>query len=380
MRPMKVLHLIPNLKREGAQVLLFNLITCGVARRTQCVVCAWREGGALHGALKEHAVPTFVPARSRRFSTPRRTLGFIDHVVASNDIDLIHAHMPDAAVWGWLAAKRRGLPLVITYHSHEHFSRSNPVWSTVRFLGLPLAARYARRNIAISTSVGERVRRSLALGPECVSIVRNGVPIPPAHGETVRRGRKAAGPCIIAVGRLVELKGHDQLVAAAATLVEQHHDARFLLVGSGPLEERLRQQAESLRVSEHVFLTGQTDDVPAYLRKADVYVTMSRYEGVPLATLEAMAWGVPVVASDVPGHRDLIQHGVNGLLYPPGDVSALARAIGEVLDEPERARERAIRARQLIKDSYNVDVAASSYERLYAEILGQEKDGRGRAG
>jgi glycosyltransferase involved in cell wall biosynthesis len=162
-------------------------------------------------------------------------------------------------------------------------------------------------------------------------------------------------------------------------LVEQHQNARFLIVGAGPLDERLRQQAESLSVSEHVFLTGPTDDVPAYLREADVYVTMSHYEGIPLATLEAMAWGVPVVASDVPGHRDLIEHGVSGLLYRLGDVGALARAICEVLDEPERARERALRARQLVEESYSVDTAASSYERLYTEILEQEENGRGRA-
>lgn len=125
----------------------------------------------------------------------------------------------------------------------------------------------------------------------------------------------------------------------------------------------------SLGLSENVIFTGASDDVAAYLRQADVYVTMSRYEGMPLATLEAMACGVPVVASDVPGHGDLLEHGVNALLYPFGDISALAGAVNRVLEQPEAARNRALRARQLVEASYSIDAAAGNYERLYTQIL-----------
>lgn len=219
---MRVLHLLPNLRREGAQVFVHNLVTCAGAENAEYVVCAWQQGGALLEAFQRGAVPAFVPARTHRFSTPWRTLGFIDEVIAGNEIHLIHAHMPDAAVWGWFAAKRRGLPLLITYHSNKLLARSNPVWSCVRFFSLPLAARYAQCNIAISASIGERVRRSLALPSTRVCIVPNGVQIPAWNaGETIRE-RNSTSACIVAVGRLVELKSHEQLIRAASKCTLPH--------------------------------------------------------------------------------------------------------------------------------------------------------------
>jgi glycosyltransferase involved in cell wall biosynthesis len=90
---------------------------------------------------------------------------------------------------------------------------------------------------------------------------------------------------------------------------------------------------------------------------------------MPVATLEAMAWQVPVIASDVPGNRDVIEHGRTGLLYPAGDIAALAEAIRQVAEAPEPARERAHRARQSVDEGYSAEAAGRAYERLYGDIL-----------
>ena len=311
----------------------------------------------------------FVPDGYYGMLATRRSLRFIERIIESESIDIVHAHMADAAFLGWLAARKRRLPLVITHHGPDilpdcdggFFCRS------IYAILLGFAARYARCNVAVAPAVAGVLNRRLGLGRNRIEVITNGVPVPEqaAAADTGRSGRMH----VVSVGRLVAMKGQDQLIAAAATLASQGADPRLFIVGDGPGRESLRQQADALGLGDRVVFTGVVDDVSVYLRQADVFVSASHEEGMPLCVLEAMAWHLPVIASDIAGHRSLIGHGETGLLYPLGDVHALALAIRRVIDEPGPARERARHARRLVEERFSIDASARAYDHLYAGIL-----------
>ena len=197
----------------------------------------------------------------------------------------------------------------------------------------------------------------------------NGVPVPAKVHIEQPCSQERPAPYIVTVGRLVSLKGHGQLISAALTVVEKYDNARFIIVGEGPLAKELNQKIESCGLSKHVTLAGPSDDVPSFLRAADIYVSTSHYEGMPLSVLEAMAWCVPVIASDVPGNNDVVEHNISGLLYQLGDTEALAEAINNVIDSPVSAGKRAIHARKLVQKNYSSEITANAYGALYAEAL-----------
>jgi len=372
---LRVLHLINNLKREGAQIVVANLVA-SAGGRARHVVCVRHPGGPLQRAIEDRGVPVFSPDSYYGTRATRRSLRFIDRIIENEAIDIVHAHMADAAFLGWLAARKRRLPLVITHHGHDILPgcSGSVLCRTVYAVFLGLAARYARRNVAVAPAVADIVRRRLLLGRDRVAVIANGVPVPPPEvGGAATRDVGGSGLRIVTVGRLVELKGQEQLIAAVSTLVKRYANLRVFIVGDGPLGESLRRETDALVLSDNIVFTGSVDDVSVYLREADVYISTSYREGMPLAVLEAMAWQVPVIASDIPGNRSVIEHGKTGLLYQVGDIEALAGAIRQVTEEPERAQERARRGRLLVEECYSVGAAIRAYEHLYAEILGEDQ-------
>lgn len=363
---MNVLHLINNLRREGAQVVVFNLVTSAVGARH--IVCAREPGGPLQSALEERGIPVFVPDRYLGARETLESLRFLDRVIENEAVDIVHAHMADAAFIGWLAARRHRLPLAITHHGHDILPGCGGglLCRAAYSILLALAAHHARWNVAVAPAVSKVLQRRLALPRRRIRVIANGVPIPqPANASRPRHGR---GMRIVSVGRLVKLKGQEQLIDAAAELARDDPALRVFIVGDGPEREALSRRAASLGLKEHVAFTGAVDDVSAYLRDADVFVSASQREGMPLCVLEAMAWEVPVVASDIAGHRGVIRHGETGLLFSPGDVAALARAVKETGEQPALTRQRVRRARRLVEEHYSIEAAVRDYAQMYASM------------
>jgi glycosyltransferase involved in cell wall biosynthesis len=361
---LRVLHIINNLEREGAQMVLFNLVSA-TGGRARHAVLARAPGGPLQAALEARGIPVFAPERYLGATATFGALRFVDRVIRNEGIDLVHAHMADAAFLGWLAAARRRLPRVITHHGHDILPgcSGGMLCRAVYAVLLALAARYAHRNVAVAPAVADVVRRRLLLARRRIAVIGNGVPAARQPGKA--RVAAAGGPRIVSVGRLVELKGHEQLIAAAAVLAKCYANLRVLLVGDGPLRQSLGRQAAALGLGDTLVFTGIVDDVSTYLRDADVYVSTSQREGMPLAVLEAMASQVPVVASDIAGNRSVVHHGETGRLYPSGDIPALVQAVRKVLDEPAAAQELASRARRLVEERYSAEAALRAYEDLY---------------
>lgn len=176
-------------------------------------------------------------------------------------------------------------------------------------------------------------------------------------------------PVALYTGRLHEAKGLLDLVAAWPMVLEHFPTARLWLVGEGPQRAALAQRISEMELSGSVVLPGAFDSVDDLLVAADLFVLPSWEEGMSVSLLEAMAAGVPVVASDIPGNRALIQHGAEGLLVPTGDPERLAAAICESWQLPAEAATRAAAARLRVCEQYSVAKMAREHLELFARVL-----------
>ena len=174
---------------------------------------------------------------------------------------------------------------------------------------------------------------------------------------------------VITAGRLVEEKALEVLLDAWAVVARQHPEARLAIAGDGPLKRALVQRAHDLGIQERVLFLGDRTDLPELLRAADVYVSSSRSEGMSNALLEALASGLPVVATRVGAATDIIHDGVTGIIVPPERAEALADALNSLLGDAARRREIAVRARESAVTEFQIAATVDRHLRLYEELV-----------
>lgn len=189
-----------------------------------------------------------------------------------------------------------------------------------------------------------------------------------------RAARAALGldphrPVVLTVGRLNVMKGHTHLLDAVPGLLRRVPDLAVVIVGGGHLEEQLRAQAAALGVAEAVHLAGHRSDARMLLDAADVFVLPSRHEGMPLALLEAMDAGLPVVATRVIGSEEVVAEGQTGLLVKPRDATAIERALGRLLADPSLRAEYGRAGRQRFADGFTAGLMAERTQAVYNRTL-----------
>jgi glycosyltransferase involved in cell wall biosynthesis len=281
-------------------------------------------------------------------------------------IDCLHSHEFAMNVYGGAAARLVGIPSVATIHGRN--------WATgSRRRGLAYRAlrRLGMRVVAVSRDLAAFLAAGLPLPLEAISVVHNGIPLAAplpaaAHAAARAATRRSLGipvdaPLLLAVGNLYPVKDHATLLRAAATLP----GVSVAIAGRGEEEEKLRALAAELGLGARLHLLGLRDDVADLHRAADLFVQPSRSEGLPLAILEAMGAGLPVVATRVGGIHEAVIDGRTGRLVPPADPAALAAALRELLDAPERraafGRAGAARAEQ----EFSLRAMTDAYRALY---------------
>lgn len=293
--------------------------------------------------------------------------------------DIVNCHMFRATLLGAPLAKLAGVPRVIaTFHGREPWRHGFIKGS---FVLDRLADRAVDRMIAVCQSSKDYLVRTKGLDPRKITVIHNGrdlstyKPIPETRASKVRQ-QLGIGPrhlVVGVVGRLDHQKGHRYLLEAMPEVLRHRSETRLLVVGEGSLLISLQDQAARLRLLSKVIFTGFRRDVPELMAAMDVVVLPSLYEGLPLTLIEAMAMARPVVATAVDGTLDLIEDGVSGLLVPPADPIALARAILHLLDDPDTARRLAEAGRRSVLERFDVRLQIEATARLYEECLGRKE-------
>lgn len=316
-----------------------------------------------------------VPDLQREIS-PRRDLAALvrlTRLFAKERPDVVHAHTYKAGILASTAGRLAGVPAVLfTPHGHI-FSRGANIPGVPGGLKLE-ALRWVTRAAQgcadrITALSAPDLEQQLALrlsAAEKYVVVRNGIDCDRFAGP---RPRSFEGsPVIGAVGRFSAEKGHRYLLEALALLRTRLPGARLVLVGYGALEGDLRGRAAVLGVDRLVTFAGERDSAEL-LGSFDLFAQPSLYESQGLAILEAMAAGVPVVATDVGGVRDAVRDGETGLLVPPAEPAALANALARLWEDRDLARGLADRAARDVRARFSLPAMISSYAGLYRQLL-----------
>jgi glycosyltransferase involved in cell wall biosynthesis len=290
-------------------------------------------------------------------------------------IDVVHAHMPRANVPGALLARGARVPVVVG-HEHGSVRYADPMR---RLLNRTVVGPLSDAVLAVSDWDRRRLVAEQGLPASRVRVFRNGILPLPDDVDDVRPELADPGvPIVGALGRLDPVKGYDTLIEAVARLRASEVRLRCVIAGVGPDEARLRGLIRERGVEGEVVLLGLRDDVPALLRAFDVAVMSSRSEGAPLAIIEYMAAGLPIIATRVGGIPELIEPEVHGILVAPDDPEALAAGVRRVLEHPDRAAELAAAARTRQQAEFDLDVVVGRLEDLYLSLYDSRRARRRR--
>jgi glycosyltransferase involved in cell wall biosynthesis len=298
-------------------------------------------------------------------------------LVAERSIDIVHAHEYKSDLLAWALARACGIVPLATAHGWTGHSARE------RLFYYPcdkrILARYPRV-IAVSTDIKNELIAAGA-GPARVTTVLNGIDPRQfqrdrARGADARRalGLTPADLVIGAVGRLEPQKRFDVLIDAFAELHHRHPLLKLVIAGDGSLRDALDAQRHRLGLLESCLLTGHVTDVRPLHEAFDLFVQSSDYEGTPNAVLEAMALETPLVATDVGGTRELVAHGVEGLIVPPGHTAPIVDAIEILLAAPERARAMAVQARRRVEGELSFASRTRRVEAIYEDLATRTRD------
>lgn len=287
--------------------------------------------------------------------------------------DLIHFN--DPCLMGIIAARLAGMPvLVMTYHTPElkpKYSLKGRLIKRIAFRHCGLYFIFiAERNREIGIKKDKLVRKRS-------SVIYYG--LPPEKFQQKYDKKEVCqeflldGDCRIVgnIGRLSYQKGQSYLIEAAALIIKQVKSVKFFLVGEGELKLELKAQVKEKGLQDYFIFTGHRTDIPRLLSAFEILVMPSLFEGLPFAAIEAAAMGIPVIAANVGGVSSLVIDGKTGLLIPPGDSQALAKAILWMLEHPKEVKEMGLAGQQYFAEWFTQEQMVKKTEELYESILGK---------
>lgn len=370
--PLSVLHLIEDLDQGGAEKVLVNLVSGLNRGKFSPLVCCLRHKGALAAELEARRIP--VVALHKKAGIDLGLLGRLQQLLRTHRVAVVHSHVFTANLWGRLASLLAGVPVRIS-HEHSTFTVDDRLRRRIERLLAP----HTSRIIAVSEQLRGRLLRECRLPAEKVVTIHNGLRLPltrnqPRQTELVRElGLERFSHLIGAVGRLEPRKNFPLLLQAMAIVLQEFPQAGLLLVGAGPESERLQQEAARLGLREQVVFAGQRNQAHELLPVLAVFCLPSQTEGISMAILEAMAVGVPVVATAVGGNPEIIPAPRYGLLVPAGEVNALAAALLETLRDRTAAQSRVQAAQKFVQHHFTEAAMIRNVEQLYVEAMAAQR-------
>ena len=350
--PDAVAHIVLSLDPGGLERFVCSLVSCPEMNGVRPFVYCLDRRGVLADIVERSGGTVVVEPRGAGFDL--RIILRLAEFLRRNRIRVVHTHGLDPMFYTAFAALLAGTPVRI-HTQHDTFVDT---WSRKDRLKF----RIASLSFTAVAGVSEQSRAGMLRAgapPHNAVTVLNGIGCPPCAIQ-----RNGSSPVVGTVARLAPEKGIDRLLQAFSW-VRAVTGAALVIVGDGPERPRLEALAAELGLADAVEFAGYTSDVETALARMDVFALASRSEGIPLALLEAMAAGLPVVATRVGGVPEVVADGDTGILVPSGDVHALAGAITELLNDPERRRATGQRGRERVRTHFSHARMARSYRALY---------------
>ena len=362
----RILQIIATLARGGAEKQLVLLAT-GLPRDEFDVhVCALTRGGPHEEDLRQAGIPVTVIDKPWKYD-PTAWWKLRRHIARLRP-GLVHTWMFTANAYGRTAAVSAKVPKIVASE------RCADLWKVWHHLAIDRQLAKRTDAIVVNSRGVEQFYKEHGLPPEKLRLIYNGIrPVSPSDvthdalcGEL---GLPSGSRLIGAVGRLWHQKRIKDVIWAADLLKVIRKDVHLLIIGDGPLREDLERFRDLCLIEDQVHFLGARNDVMRLMPHFDVLWLASGFEGLPNSIMEAMACGVPVVATDIRGNRELVVHGQTGFLVPVGDRAGLARYAHKILEDPELGRRLGEAGRQRILAEFTVETMVEKHAALYRELL-----------
>ena len=396
-RPLRVLRVIARLN-VGGPALHTVILNDGLRRRGLDTLLVYGSVGPQEASFEDlaraRALPTVhVPQLGRRIS-------FFDDALALARVvrlvwrwapDVVHTHTAKAGTLGRIAAlvynvaarRSRRCAVIHTFHGHVLEGYFGPLGSAAVRAIERVLARITDRIVTISVRQRDDITRRFSIAPPGkVVIVPLGLELGPLlaleeRTAGLRSGASVASDEVVVgyVGRLVPIKDLETLVRGVALARPRLPGIRLLIAGDGDERPALEARVKELGLDDCVEFLGWRGDLAALYRRMHVFALTSINEGTPVSLIEAMAAGVPVVATSVGGVPDVVEDGVTGLLLPPRQPEAVASAIVATVTQPDRATAMAVRARQSVRDRFDSARLVQETEAMYRQTLFETRGG-----
>jgi glycosyltransferase involved in cell wall biosynthesis len=357
---MKILQICSARELGGGEKHLADL-TNGLARRGHELFAAIVPASPLRAELSS------LPAQNI-FELPMRnslnvaTALKLARSVRQNEIDIVHAHVARDYPLAASVARRAGARLVLTRHVLFPLNRIHK-----------LILRRTSRVIAVSESVAQGLRAQGIFDPKIVVCIHNGIDVDRFAKRAEHRSPAGDRPRRVGmIGHLAPIKGQEDFIRAAAVVCSSLDDVEFIIAGedksgSGDNRRQLERLIAELGLSQRISLVGWVDDVATLLSTFDLCVSPSRSEPFGLSIVEAMAAGVPVIATRSEGAREIIDDGQTGRLVPIGDADALANVIVQMLSDPKEGEGLSKNAQRVARERFSLGRMVEATEQVYRE-------------
>jgi sugar transferase (PEP-CTERM/EpsH1 system associated) len=365
--PVRILHVLDSLGNGGLENGVVNLVRHMDASRFEHVICTVRESGVNAVRLPAgRARLVHLGKCDRRWQVPE-----LRRVIRDTAPDVVHSRNWGAIEAVFAAHLSGGCAIIHSEHGLEARDRARMPWrrTCVRRLAFELADQV----LCVSRQLRAVHGRHTGFPARRMLVIHNGVDtvryVPDQAARERMRREMGIGSdvfCLGAVGNLAPVKGHLTLLRGLAELGSAVAGWRVLVAGEGPERPKLEAAARDLpRPGAEVTLLGTSTRVPELLNAFDAYVLPSVNEGISNSLLEAMASGLPLVASDAGGNPEVVEDGSSGLLFRAGDARGLAECLLRIYSSPERRKDLGAAARRRVLDDFSIGSMLGSYERLY---------------
>ncbi len=377
-----ILHVIDALNYGGAQELLVLLAKCSPKNRYRTTICVLQPNPELKAKAEFHGAEVICFNRPRpSILKPHRFFSYFYNNVRDivsfcrrEHVDVIQCHLSDAEFIGILAGHTVKVDRILTTlhdplilpRRHSHDPRN-----LLRLLLTSILYKWTHAIIAVSEDLSQKIGKFVYVDPSKIRTIINGIDVdslrttPYSKQLATQLGLGPEQKVLLTAARLTLQKGHVYLIDAMARLVKDYPGIRLLLAGEGELKEELISRCASMGVLGHVQFLGGRPDMADILALADIFVLPSLWEGTSIALLEAMAAAKPIVATDIPGSREVLSSPKCGVLVPPGDSSTLAEAISYLFEHPETACEYGRTAGRVAGERFDVRQIITQLEPLW---------------
>lgn len=362
----RLLHIIPTLDQAGAEKQL-SLLARGLDRELfETHVCALTRTGPLAADLEADGIPIW--PIEKRWKVDPLALRRLIQLIRRLQPDLVHTWLFAGNSYGRTAALRAGVPCIVATERCVDTWKVSHEFAIDRYLAEKTA------KIVVNSSGVRDFYVTHRIPAEKFVVIPNGIapatPSPLTREDLLSQlGLPPNVHLMAAVGRLWPQKRIKDLIWVADLLKVIRPDVHLLVVGEGPQRARLERYCHVVDVEDHVHFLGHRTDVPELMPHFDVLLQASGYEGLPNSVMEAMAAGVPVVATDIPGNRDLVVDNETGFLVPLADRGEFAKRVQQILNDSELAANLGEAAKQRITEHFSIEKMVRVHTVLYQELL-----------